>query len=131
MIPSLPSSRRGYACFGLDLPRSPVVLIRESTNEGLHLSWNWRLPGVSFRNGSPIQPESLAMPAGDGVGLDDDEGLSPSRPELRQEDPEAAVCCCDSGLGSFLGVGGELLAQREFDQGLLAPAPEKGWNTAE
>ena len=70
------------------------------------------------------------MPADDGVGLDDDEGLSPSRPELRQEDPKGAVCWCDPGLGSLMGVDGELLAQSEFDQGLLAPASEKGWNTA-
>ncbi len=70
------------------------------------------------------------MPADDGFGLDDDEGLSPSRPELRQEDPEAAVCCCDPGLGSFLGVGGELLAQSELNERLLAPASEEGRNAA-
>ena len=65
-----------------------------------------------------------------GLGLNDDEGLSPSRPELRQEDPEGSVYWCDPGLWSPLDVGGELLAQGEFDQGLLAPDSKEGWDTA-
>ncbi len=56
------------------------------------------------------------MAADNGFGLVDDEGLSPSRPELRQEDPKGSVCGCDSGLGSLLSVGDELLTQSELNE---------------
>ncbi len=77
-----------------------------------------------------MQPEALAMPADDGFGLDDDEGLSPSRPELRQEDPKGSVCFGDPGPGSLLSVGAELLTQSELNERLLAPASEEGRNAA-
>ena len=68
------------------------------------------------------------MPADHCVGLNDDQGLFPSRPAPRQEDPEGPIGGSDPGFGSLLGVGSELLTKGEFDQGLLVPASEEGRN---
>ena len=70
------------------------------------------------------------MPVDDSVGLDDDQGFLPPRSELRQKDPEGSVCGCDPGLGSLLGVGGELLTKSELDESLLVPASAEGGKTA-
>ncbi len=66
--------------FGLDLSGTPAVLIRKSTNQGLHFERDGRSTGTALRNGSPVQPETLAVPTDDGVWLDDDQGLFPTRP---------------------------------------------------
>ena len=66
-------------------------------NKGLHLNWNRRSTGTALRNGSPVQPKALSVPADDGVGLDDDQDLFPSRPELRKKDPERAIDWIDLG----------------------------------
>ena len=77
--------------FSSDLSGAPAVLSCESTNEGLHFNRDGRPPGTALRNGSPVQLETLAMPTDDGVRLDDDEGLLPPRPDLRQKDPEYPI----------------------------------------
>jgi len=69
--------------FRLDLSGSPAVLIRKPTNQGLNLNWNRRPAGSALRNGSPVEPETLSMPADHGVGLNEDPDLSPSRPHPR------------------------------------------------
>jgi hypothetical protein len=83
--------------FSPDLSGAPAVLACESTNEGLHLSWNRRPSGSAFRDRSPVQPESLAMPADDSVGLNDEQDLFPFRPAPRQEDPEGSIGWSDPG----------------------------------
>ncbi len=116
--------------FGPDFPGAPAVLIRESTNEGLHLRRNRGSSGSWLRARSPVEPETLAMPADNGVWLDDDQDLSPARPEFRQKDPEDPIDRSDSGLGSLLGEGGKLLTESEFDDRLLASASKESWKTA-
>ena len=68
--------------FCSDLSGAPAVLIRESTDEGLNLRRDRRSSGSRPRDGSPVEPKTLAMPADDGVGLDDDQGVFPIRPDL-------------------------------------------------
>ncbi len=104
--------------FSPDLSGAPAVLVCESTNEGLHLSWNRRSSGSALRDRSPIQPEALSMPPDHSFGLNDDQDLFPSRPDLRQKDPEASIGRSDLGFASLLGVGGQLLTQGEFDDRL-------------
>ena len=70
------------------------------------------------------------MPADDGFGLNDDQDLFPSRPDLRQEDPETPVGWSDPGSGPFLSERGELLTEGEFDDRLLASASKESRNTA-
>ncbi len=116
--------------FSLNLSGAPVVLVRKPTNEGLHLHRNGRSTGSVLRNRSPVQPESLAMPSDHGFGPNDDQGLFPSRPELRQKDPEAPVGRSDPGSASPLCERGELLTKGEFNDHLLVSASKESRNTA-
>ena len=59
--------------FRTDLSGTPAILVRESTNEGLNLWRDSRASGPRPRDGSPVEPITLAMPANDRVRLDDDE----------------------------------------------------------
>jgi len=67
--------------FRSDFSGSPTVLVRESTNESLHFDRDRRSSRTRPRDGSPVEPKTLAVPADDCVGLDDDEILFPSRPD--------------------------------------------------
>ena len=116
--------------FSPDLSGSPAVLICESTNEGLHLSRNYRPSGSVLRDRSPVEPKSPAVPADHGVELNDDQDLFPSRPDLRQEDPEAPIGRSDPGSAAFLGVCGQLLTKGEFNDRLLVSASKERRNTA-
>ena len=73
------------------------------------------------------------MPTDHGFGLNDDQDLFPSRPDLRQKDPKAPIGRSDPGSAPFpfLGERGELLTKREFDDRLLVSASKEGRNTAE
>jgi len=64
--------------FSLDLSGTPAVLIRESTNQGLNLWRDWRSSRPACRNGSPVEPKTLAVPTDDCVGLEDDQDLFPT-----------------------------------------------------
>ncbi len=63
----------GLLKFGVDLTCTPVVLPCHPTNECLPLLRDRRSPWTTLRNGPPIQEETLAVPANDGIRLDDDE----------------------------------------------------------
>ena len=52
---------------------------------------------------APEQAEAGAMPADHGVGLDDDEGVGPAGPDLREDNPEGAV---GSGAGEAVVKSG-------------------------
>ncbi len=69
------------------------------------------------------------MSAHDGLGLNDDEGLSPTRPDPGEGDPEGAIEWGVRGSGSLLGIGVELMAEGEFNDRLLAATSEKGADT--
>ncbi|MBW2498571.1 MAG: hypothetical protein JRF61_14950 [Deltaproteobacteria bacterium] len=116
--------------FRLDLSGSPTVLIGESTNEGLYLDGDRRSSRTGPRNESPVQPESLAVPADDCVRLDDDQGLPPSRPDPRQQYPETSIGWIDPGAAALLGESCELLTQSEFDDRLLASASKESRDAA-
>ena len=70
--------------FCSNLPGSPAVLVRESPNECPYLGWDRRSTRSGLRDRSPVRPESLAMPSGHSVRLDDDEDALPSGPGPRQ-----------------------------------------------
>jgi hypothetical protein len=116
---------------GLDLPGAPSVLIRESMNQGLNFIWNRRPSGTALWDGSPVEPKTLAVPSNYCFVLDDDEGLFSSRPDLWQKNPEGSVGRSDPGLGSHLGVGGQLLTQSELNERLLFLASKEGRKTAQ
>ena len=68
------------------------------------------------------------MPTDHRIRLDDGQDLFPSRPEPEQRNPEGAIK--GRGPGSYLGIGGELLAKGELDDRLLIAASEEGESTA-
>ena len=68
------------------------------------------------------------MPANDGIRLDDDERVLPSRPESEEGDPERAIEWRDFGLGFLLAVSGKLLAEGQLDNHLLILASEQCWS---
>ena len=114
----------------LNLPGAPAVLVGESLNECSHLGRNRRPTRAGLRDRAPVEPESSAMPSGHGVGLDDDDDVLPSRPDPRQQHPEASIGWCDAGSASLLGEGRELLAEGKFDDRLLASASKEGRDTS-
>jgi hypothetical protein len=61
--------------------------------------------------------------------LDDAENALPSRPGLRKGDPEGAIKRSQSRLRLLVCVRGELLAQGQVDDRLLATASEEGADT--
>ena len=69
------------------------------------------------------------MPTNDGIWLDYDESLFPSRPEAEEGDPEDAIEWRDLELRPLLRVCGELLAKSEFDDYLLTVASDEARST--
>jgi hypothetical protein len=46
----------------VNLPRSPIVLACQTTNERPHLLRDRRPPRAALRDGPPVEPEALAVP---------------------------------------------------------------------
>ncbi len=65
------------------------------------------------------------MPANDSIRLDYDESSHPSRPESEEGNPEDAIERRDLGLGLFLAVHGELLAEGQLYKCLLILASKQ------
>jgi hypothetical protein len=81
----------------LELPVNPRctpqgVGVSHRANERSDLRGDGRAAGTSSRAlPGPIQLEARALPADDGRGLDDGDGIRPATPQARQQDPEQAV----------------------------------------
>jgi len=69
------------------------------------------------------------MPLDHCVRLDDDQDLSPARPEPEQRNPEGTIDKSELGLRLLLTVSCELVAQSKLDDRLLIPTSEKGHST--
>ena len=59
----------------------------------------------------PEKPESLAVPADDGFGSDDYQGVAPAWPWVRQGDPENPICLPKRWPGPFPFQDSYLLSQ--------------------
>jgi hypothetical protein len=70
--------------FALDLPRPPAILEREAVDQLSQLPRDPRPPGPASGESAPIEPEALAVPADDGLRLDDDQRFLPARPKPLQ-----------------------------------------------
>ena len=71
------------------------------------------------------------MPGDDRLGLDDDEGTLPARPEASQCNPEGPIDRGEVRARVFVGIDRELLAESELNDRLFAPTPEEGWDRFE
>ncbi len=123
-VPLGPFERANHSHLRIDESEIESVARLEGSRRSLRVR-------SALRDRSPVQPESLAMPADDGFGLNDDQDLFPSRPDLRQQDPEAPIGRSDPGSAPSLGECGELLTKGEFDDRLPTSASKEGRNTAE
>jgi hypothetical protein len=98
--------------FPLDAWRAPGILGGHPPDECSGLPRQRRAPGALSSPGQPIpvDAEPGAVPAHDGVRLDDGEGFGPAAPIPAQQDPEDPVRRPDVGM-SPTGQGGEALAE--------------------
>ena len=64
------------------------------------------------------------MPGDHGLGLDDNKGLLPVRPELAEQHPEGSIAASESGMRMISLVDRELLAQGGVLQGQSCPRLE-------
>ena len=73
----------------------------------------------------PDEPGAGALPADDGLGLDDGDDLCPAVPEAGEQDPEDSVGRSQAGTRRGPLEDGQLMAQREVleHQGVLGPDP--------
>ena len=62
---------------------------------------------------APVAPESVAMPAHDGLGLDDNHSRTPIHPTARQPNQDHAIALAQARPFSAAFVCGKLPAQRE------------------
>jgi hypothetical protein len=69
------------------------------------------------------------VPAHHCLGLNDAEDLLPLRPDSGEDDPKGAIERSRSRLRLLVCVRGELLAQGQLDDRLLATASEEGANS--
>ncbi len=79
---------------------------------------------TSLRSGSPspVEAEALIVPSDHGLGLDDDEGGTPVRPEARQPDPEDSIAPPEPWTLSGSLEHGELVSEGEVHGGQQKPA---------
>ena len=114
----------------MNLPRTPIVLACQLTNERPQLLRDRRPSGAALRDPSPVKPEPLAMPPDHRVGFDDHEDFLPARPGSGEKGPEHPIHGSDPRFWTSLDVGGKLLAQSKLNECLLVPASEEGWNAS-
>jgi len=72
-----------------------------------------------------VETEALTMPLDDGLGLDDEQGGSPTVPEFGQPGPEDAVALPQAGAFDGPLKDGQLLAQGQVLHGQGSPVGEQ------
>ncbi len=94
--------------------RSPRgVLPRHTPNQAADHRVDSGATALASRLPAPVQPEALAVPAKDGVWLDDHEARSPVSPESRQQHPEDSITLPKSWAFHRPLQDPELMTQRE------------------
>ena len=93
-------------------------------NEGSDLRRRARSSSAAPRLPAPVPPEPLAMPADDGLGLDDGERLLPSRPAAAQGKPEESIGRAETRSRLLPSEDSKLLSEREVLQDQVGPAAE-------
>ncbi len=108
----------------VDLSRTPGVLERHPLDEFSYLLGDARPPGATAGDGAPLEPEALPVPTNHRLWLDNDQHVPPRRLELAERDSEGAIQGAETRSAPGVGVSGELLTERQLDEGLLASATE-------
>ena len=109
----------------VDARRAPGrILGGHPANEGPDLGRCARSSSAGPRLPAPVPPEPLAMPADDGLGLDDGERFPPSRPAAAQGKPEESIGRAETRSRLLPSEDSKLLSEREVLQDQVGPAGE-------
>jgi hypothetical protein len=114
---SLRNVEAQHSEFAMDPRRAPGAVLGHQAKDQLPQFLARRFPthyGMFAGNPLPVQFESGSMPADDGVWLDKDQCLSPSRPQPPQSDPKESVRSGKSGLRIAVRHNRELLPQGQI-----------------
>jgi hypothetical protein len=86
--------------FAVDFGGSPTRILRRQAPDQRPEFFSSLLP-TSARSGTPtpVQPKTRAVPADDGLGLDDDQDVGPTGPEVAEGRPEEPVHGVGLGRG--------------------------------
>jgi len=110
--------------FTVDAGRAPQRIRPAHPSDKLpNLGVNLRATAAAALS-APIVSKPLPMPADNGLRLNDMQGLSPSRADLRYEDPEQSIGLGQRRSGMRMFENGELLAQNQILEGERLPRPE-------
>jgi hypothetical protein len=81
---------------------------------------------LGSRQPGPESSEPLPLPAHDRIWLNENQGVSPTAPNLRQTDPEQPIPLRQHRPFAFLLESGQLQPQRQvFDSDSLMPAAQQ------
>jgi hypothetical protein len=83
------------------------------------------LHGVHSGSPTPVETEPGAVPADDGLGLRDDEDVSPAGPKAAEGRPEGSVQGVPCWLRPFAFEHGDLLSESQDLQRSVAPTAEE------
>jgi hypothetical protein len=104
----------GLLKFSVDLGGSPVqVLFRQASDQNPNLIGELRPATAWPGSPTPVETETGAAPADDGLGIHDDEDAGPAGPEVVEGGPEEPVQGVPCWPRPFAFKRGDRLARRE------------------
>jgi hypothetical protein len=102
------------------------VLFRQASDQNTNLIADLRLAAPRPGSPTPVETKTGAVPADDGLGLDDDKDVGPAGPRLSQSGPEEPVQPIRTGTGPVPLENRDLLSEGEnFEGGVAATAEER------
>ena len=112
--------------FAVDFRCAPTrVLFRHLADQSSNLLGDLRPTAARSGTPTPIQPKTRAVPADDGLGLDDDQDVGPMGPEAAEGRPEEPVEGVQGRPRPFAFEHGDLLSEGEdFEGGIASTAEE-------
>jgi hypothetical protein len=111
----------------MDLGGSPIrVFFGHATDQGTNLFGDLGPAAVWTGSPAPVEPETGAVPADDGLGFYDEQAIPPAWPETAERSPEESIQRVQYRPWPFTFENGDLLSQCEDFQGRFAPTAEEG-----
>ena len=112
--------------FTVDLGRSPVgILVRQAPNKNTNLLGDLRPPSLRSATPTPEETEAGAVPADDGLRLNDHEDIDPAGPYAGPDGPEEPVQPIETGTRPFPFEDGDLLSESQNLHRKVTPTAEE------
>jgi hypothetical protein len=104
------------------------ILFRHPADEPSDLVGDLRPAAARAGSPTPVQAETGAMPADNGLRLHDDQDALPTRPKTTQSTPEEAVEGVQRRAGPLAFQHSNLLSKgKDFESRVAAPAEENAY----